>query len=99
MPAYIIALSKVTNMTEELKEYVKLSAEMCNARGAKYIVKSPPKEMLEGEQLKEPIMIVQEWPSLKEAHDFYYSDEYQNKVKPLRDNTGIYDLAIYEGSD
>jgi hypothetical protein len=28
---------------------------------------------------------------------FYESEEYQKNLKPLRDGTGVYDIAAFEG--
>ena len=31
------------------------------------------------------------------AEAFFNSDAYANEIKPLREGTGIYDVAVFEG--
>ena len=41
-------------------------------------------------------IIILEFPSMENVRAFYDSDEYQKGCKPLREGTGIYDIAFFE---
>ena len=96
MAAYFVALAKVTDETEGLAEYVRLSAELGAKLGAEYVVRGPAETVYEGDYLQDRAVIVYKWPSMQVAKDYYESEEYQKRVKPLRDNTGIYDIGVFE---
>jgi uncharacterized protein (DUF1330 family) len=51
----------------------------------------------EGEFLKGKSVVVSRFPSMERLRAFYESEEYQKNLKPLREGTGIYDLAAFEG--
>ena len=42
--------------------------------------------------------VISRWPSLEAAKDFWNSQEYQEVLKPLRDNTGLYEVGLFESS-
>jgi uncharacterized protein (DUF1330 family) len=41
------------------------------------------------------VLIVTQFPSRENAEAFWNSEEYQ-KIKPMREGTGIYDIGIFE---
>ncbi len=42
--------------------------------------------------------VVSRWPSLEAAKAFWNSQEYQEVLKPLRADTGLYDVGLFEGT-
>ena len=97
MPAYQVALIKVTNRTPGFLEYVERSAEILAKHGAEYVVRGPAKTVLEGDCLEGRAVVISKWPSLEAIDEFYYSDDYQ-QIKPLREGSGVYDIAAYEAA-
>ena len=97
MPAYQVALVKVTNRTPGFMEYVEKSAKMLAKYGAEYVVRGPAQSVLEGDFLEGRAVVISRWPSLEVIDDFFHSDEYQ-QIKPLREGSGVYDIATYEAA-
>ncbi|MCB2106508.1 MAG: DUF1330 domain-containing protein [Rhodobacteraceae bacterium] len=95
MAVYQIAIVKLTNRTPEFMEYVKLSAELLKKFDSEYIIRGPAESVLEGDVFKGASVVVSKWPSLEKAKEFWNSEEYQKKIKPLRANTGIYDIGLF----
>ena len=96
MPAYIISLVEFTNMTPALKEYAQKSAALAKQHGGRYIVRGKAMEVLEGDKLAGKSLVILEFPTLEQLHAFVKGDAYQKTVKPLRKDTGIYDIGIFE---
>jgi uncharacterized protein (DUF1330 family) len=96
MAGYIVAVARIDEMTDGLKQYVAKSAELSAKHGAEYVVRGPAKEVTEGDYLQGRSVIVSKFESLDKAKAFYHSDEYQNEIKPLREGSGVYDIAIFE---
>lgn len=98
MPAYIVSVCEFTTRTPALKEYAQKSADLAHKHGGRYIVRSQPAEILEGEKLAGRSLVILEFPSMEQLLGYVKGAEYQNNVKPLRKGTGIYDIGIYEGT-
>lgn len=96
MAAYQVAIVKITDPTPGFKEYVQKSAALLAKHGAEYVIRGPAQAVLEGEYLTGRSVIVSKWPSMEAIDAFYNSDEYQKEIKPLREGSGIYDVASYE---
>ena len=52
--------------------------------------------MVSGALLTNKVVILLEFPSMENLNAFYSSDAYQKDCKPLREGTGIYDIAFFE---
>jgi uncharacterized protein (DUF1330 family) len=96
MAAYIVSLCEFTSVTPGLKEYAQKSAALVHKYGGRYIVRSKPVEVFEGDKLQGKSMIICEFPSMERLQAYIRGDEYQKGVRHLRTGTGIYDIAIYE---
>ena len=94
MPAYQVAICKITNRTPGFMEYVQKSAALMAKHGASYVVRGPAETVAEGDYLKGAAVIVSKWPSVDAAKTFYNSPDYQ-ALKALREGSGIYDIGIY----
>lgn len=98
MAAYIIVAARVDNRTEGFMEYARLAAELTYKRGGEYIVRGDAETVLEGDMWKDRACVISRWPSLEAAKEFWNSREYQEVLKPLRDNTGLYEVGLFESS-
>ena len=90
MAAYMVAIVKITNFKPELKEYAQKSAALAHAHGGKYLVRGPAFENYDGQAFEGKSVIVSEFPNMDDLMAFIKGDEYQNKIKPLREGTGEY---------
>lgn len=97
MAGYVVAIVRIDKMTDGLKEYIGKAAELSEQHGAEYVVRGPAKDVVEGDYLNGRSVVVSKFESLEKAEAFYHSDAYQNEIKPLREGSGVYDVAIFEG--
>lgn len=96
MPGYIVAIARIDNMTDGLKEYIGKAADLSEEHGAEYVVRGPAKEVVEGDFLAGRSVVVSKFETLEKAEAYYKSDAYQKEIKPLREGSGVYDVAIFE---
>jgi len=96
MPAYMVAVCKITNPKPEMKEYAEKSAALIKQHGGKYLVRGMPVENYDGDILDGKAVIVSEFPTMADLQAFIKGDEYQNNIKHLREGTGEYHIAFYE---
>ena len=62
-------------------EYVASVTPLVEARGGRYLARTPRIEKIEGERTAPQVLLIIEWPSKEDAEAFYDSDEY----RPFRD--------------
>ena len=98
MPAYLVAIARIDAWTEEFQKYVDRAADLTAEHGAEYVIRGAPATVCEGDLLADRVMVVSKWPTAQAARDFWESDQYQNEIRPLRDNTGVYDVGIFESA-
>ncbi|MBT5566885.1 MAG: DUF1330 domain-containing protein [Rhodospirillaceae bacterium] len=97
MAGYVVAIARIDKMTDGLKEYIGKAADLSAEHGAEYVVRGPAKEVLEGDYLNGRSVVVSKFETLEKAEPYYHSDAYQKDIKPLREGSGVYDVAIFEG--
>lgn len=97
MAGYVVAIARIDTMTDGLKSYIEKSAQLSAEHGAEYVVRGPAKSVMEGDLLNGRSVVVSKFETLEKAEAFYNSDAYQNDIKPLREGSGVYDVAIFEG--
>lgn len=61
--------------------YVEQVTRLVEARGGRYLARTPNVERLEGEAAAHQIVLIIEWPSKEAALDFYRSEEYAPYLK------------------
>ena len=64
-----------------------------------YRFKGRPIEIFEGEWPENGAAVIAKFPSAEDARNFWYSDEYQNAIKPLREGAGEFTVALFEETD
>lgn len=60
-----------------IAEYVANVTPLVEARGGRYLARTPRIEKIEGERPPPQLFLIIEWPSKTEAEAFYDSDEYR----------------------
>ena len=98
MAAYLVALCKITNPTENLNKYIAASEELLVKKGGEYVARGPSDTIYEGDYMDGRVVVISRWPSMEALKGFVESEEYMKEIKPLRDGTGIYDIACYEAN-
>ena len=97
MAGYVVAIARIDAMTDGLKEYIGKAADLSVEHGAEYVVRGPAKNVLEGDYLSGRSVVLSKFETLEKAEAYYPSDAYQKDIKPLREGSGVYDVAIFEG--
>jgi uncharacterized protein (DUF1330 family) len=94
MPAYFFIKTKIHNR-DEYMQYVAAVRPLAAKYGSRYLVRSTPVEMLEGdaEEWGDYLLLVSEFPDLETAKRFWHSDEYQ-AVRKLREAHGIVHVML-----
>lgn len=91
---FMLVLAQIVHMPATMAEYGKRAAEIATKFGGVYLSRGNRLKVLEGEWFDRTRVMLMMWPSLKVATDFWTSPEYQ-AVKPLRDGSGVYDIALF----
>ncbi len=97
MAAYLVGVIKITDFNDNVKKYAQLAAQWAAENGGEYLVRGPAAKVGEGDLFDGKSVIVSKFPDMDALKAFYESDKYQKEIKPLRENSGIYDLAMFEG--
>jgi len=95
MPAYIIARVEVTDWTR-YREYTKATPEVIARYGGKVHRSRRESVTLEGEPETRRLVVI-EFPSLKQAQEFYNSPEYTG-VRQLRAGAAVGQFIAVEGA-
>ena len=96
MPAYLVAIARIDAWTADFQKYVDQAADLTAEHGAQYVIRGEPETVYEGDFLRDRVVVISRWRCVQAARDFWESDRYQKEIKPLRDNTGVYDVAIFQ---
>lgn len=97
MPAYIVAICEVTNPNDNFKKYSAESARLSAQHGGKYTIRGKSDDIKVGDYLTGKALVITEFPTMDALLGFYNDPEYQNEIMPLREGTGHYEIAFYEG--
>ena len=60
-----------------------------------YVAVGRPIEMFEEEWPGNQGMVIARFPSLAHARSFWYSEEYQERIKPLRAGAGTFNVSVF----
>ncbi len=94
MSAFIIIKIQVQDPSK-LKSYQDVAPSIIEKYHGKLIVRGGEVVSLEGPDEKRRIVII-EFPSLNDAKNFYYSDEYEEAIK-LRSGIAKFDMIAVDG--
>ena len=96
MPAYILTVVELKNVTEDFKRYSAQAGALSKQFGGEYLIRGKAASVYEGELFAGKSVVLSRFPSMEQLKAFYESDEYQKNLKPLRAGTGIYDIGAWE---
>ncbi|XZE36459.1 DUF1330 domain-containing protein [Pirellulaceae bacterium SH501] len=94
LAAYILVRVEISD-PEQYKKYTQETPAVIAQYGGKFIVRGGPIENMEGPRENGRIVIL-EFPSMADAKNFYYSEEYQ-RVRLLREGAAQVQLFAIEG--
>ena len=60
-----------------------------------YVAFGKPVDMFEGSWPDNQGMVIAKFPSLQHARSFWNSDAYQNRIKPLREGAGTFNVSVF----
>lgn len=98
MTHYLVVIARIPKMTPALADYSKAVHGLVHHFGGRYVMLGGPENLLEGHWPETQRLIVSAWDSREALLRFWHSDEYQHQTKPLRENSGDYDVVIFEAS-
>jgi uncharacterized protein (DUF1330 family) len=96
MTAYLFIKTKIRNLDEYMRN-VKAVRSICKEHGARYILRSQPVEVLEGDagEWGDYLLMVSEFPNVEAARAFWRSSEYR-EVRKLREGHGTVHVMLSE---
>ena len=94
MTAYVILRIKVTD-PDKLKDYQQVAPSIIEKYNGKILVRGGEVATLEGTEENRRIVMI-EFPSLKQAKEFYHSVEYKNAIE-LRKGAAEFESMAVEG--
>ncbi len=92
---YMLVIAQLAAGPEKFIPYAKAAGAMVTQFGGRYLARGAAAKMLEGQYLNRTRLVLSAWPSMNAALKFWNSDEYQHNAKPLREGTGIFDVALF----
>jgi|TARA_B100001059_G_scaffold15816_1_gene12984 uncharacterized protein (DUF1330 family) len=92
---YIITVYEITNDENALRDYAISAKKVIEKFDGKILVRGGKKIITEGKEFVRTVVI--EFSSFEKAKEFFYSPEYQNAHKLLK-NTVIRNHQIIEGA-
>jgi uncharacterized protein (DUF1330 family) len=72
------------------------SSQIVKRNGGRYLAVSPPELMLEGDWPADRGFVIEEYPCIEAFRSMWYSEEYQKKIKPLREGSGTYTIGLFK---
>ena len=96
-PAYLLVTATVTDRTR-MAAYSKALADsgLYAKHGGRYLFVGPPGRPVEDWPAGQSAVLAA-FPSRATAEAFWFSETYQNDLKPLRDGAGNFQVAIFDG--
>lgn len=97
MSAYMIVITRVIS-AEGWAPYQSQVVDCIAAHGGVYVVRRATPEVLEG-GFGADRMTIFRFPSMEAIRAFWNSDDYANRIRPLRDGLGLLDVLAVPGDD
>jgi uncharacterized protein (DUF1330 family) len=72
------------------------SSKIVPRNGGQYVAVSPPLQVLEGEWPADRGFVTERYPCRAAFDAMWFSNEYQKRLKPLREGSGAYTIALFE---
>ena len=96
-PVYMLVIGQVHD-GDKMQVYAKAIRDhlLYEQEQGYYTAIGKPVEMFEGEWPGNQSVVLARFPSRAHAQRFWYSDAYQNQVKPLREGAGDFTVAVFD---
>ena len=96
-PAYMLVIAQIED-GDKLATYQGelLASGLYPKNQGGYLVRGRPLEIFEGEWPGNQAVVIAKFASARHARDFWYSDQYQHHIKPLREGAGQFSVALLE---
>jgi uncharacterized protein (DUF1330 family) len=96
-PAYLVVIATITDPIKSRDYVTALKASgLYPALGGFYVTAGKSPQVLEGAMFDKSPIVVAKFPCVAAAQRFWYSDVYQQKILPLREGAGTFEVAIFE---
>ena len=92
---YVIFDVKIYDM-ERYQDFMQCVKPTIEAAGGRYLVRNGEHEVVEGDWAPNRFVVF-EFPSVKKAEEFYFSDNYQGGAKKIRDECSSAKVVVVEG--
>ena len=80
-------------------QYGPAVGSLVESYGAFYVLRKAPDVIYEGDWPDWKLAVISKWPCRETGNAFWTSDAYQNEVKPLRENAGVYDVGMFDAGN
>ncbi len=99
-PAYMLVVAKITD-GDKMGNYqgALMESGLYPKNTGGYLVRGRPLEIFEGEWPGNQAVVIAKFASAQHARDFWYSEQYQNQIKPLRQGAGEFSVSLFEEID
>ena len=96
-PVYLVVMIDHLDRTKS-KAYGEglRSSGIVKRNGGEYKVVGAPLMTLEGDWPKDRSFLIEQYPCYAAFKAMWFSDEYQNKLKPLRAGSGTYTITVFD---
>tara|TARA_B100001559_G_C16386140_1_gene568920 strand:+ start:475 stop:774 length:300 start_codon:yes stop_codon:yes gene_type:complete len=95
MAAYMLVTAEIYDAKEFAKYSMEMSSLISTYKG-EYLAKGNISAILEGYFDKKKKILIAKYPSIKQIHDMWNSEEYK-KIKKLRQNIAKVDVILIDG--
>ena len=93
---YMLVVGKITDK-EKLAKYqaALMDSGLYPQNEGHYVAFGRPIEMFEGDWPDNQAIVVAKFPSHAHAQRFWNSEEYQQRIKPLREGAGTFNVSVF----
>lgn len=93
---YMLVVGRITDKAK-IAEYqaALMESGLYPKNEGHYVAFGRPVEMFEGEWPDDQAIVVAKFPSRAHAQAFWNSDEYQQRIKPLREGAGTFNVSVF----
>lgn len=97
-PVYMLVIGQIEDR-EKMAAYQSALVEsgLYPRHEGRYVAFGKPVDRFEGEWPGNQGMVMARFPSIGHARAFWNSEEYQQRIKPLREGAGIFNVSVFDG--
>lgn len=93
---YMLVVGQITD-SEKIGKYqgALMESGLYPKNEGHYIAFGRPVEMFEGDWPQDQAIVIARFPSREHAQRFWNSEEYQQRIKPLREGAGTFNVSVF----